>query len=242
MVGMLKLVQIKCTINSEPIIVCLERNFQADNIQPNEIINKNLKKLTMKKFYLLITWLSAFVYPFSFGQTTDSFIDNRDSTIYKTVTIGNQVWMAENLRYNIIGSWCPFHDSSYCKYGRYYTFEMAQKACPAGWYLPTLKDFEELTTYLGGVDVAGTALKAHTPWGNSNSTVFRSSGFSALPSGLLSCDGVLFGSGQSAFYWLVTENNSTSAYYFTLNSFCSSAYSSYYNKLAGFSVRCIKNN
>ena len=65
MVGMLKLVQIKCTINSEPIIVCLERNFQADNIQPNEIINKNLKKLTMKKFYLLITWLSAFVYPWS---------------------------------------------------------------------------------------------------------------------------------------------------------------------------------
>jgi uncharacterized protein (TIGR02145 family) len=81
--------------------------------------------------------------------------DWRDPKEYKTVQIGEQIWMAENLAYNNPKNQSDcFRDSvSNCiKYGRLYTWEVANKICPKGWRLPTKSEFESLLSYAGGRD------------------------------------------------------------------------------------------
>ena len=71
----------------------------------------------------------------------DSFVDVRDGQVYKTVKIGNQVWMAENLSYKTPNSFCFVDADSNCtKYGRLYTWEASENVCPAGFHLPTVDE------------------------------------------------------------------------------------------------------
>ncbi|OQY03255.1 MAG: hypothetical protein B6I20_05410 [Bacteroidetes bacterium 4572_117] len=67
-----------------------------------------------------------------------SVVDTRDGKTYKTIQIGQQIWMAENLDYNIEKSYCFAKKTENCeKYGRLYRWEAASKACPEGWHLPS---------------------------------------------------------------------------------------------------------
>jgi len=81
-----------------------------------------------------------------------TFTDSRDGKTYKMVNIGNQIWMAENLNYDVgIGSYCYGNDPANCsKYGRLYTLEAAKRAVPRGWHLPSKSEFDQLLSYLGG--------------------------------------------------------------------------------------------
>ena len=111
--------------------------------------------------------------------------DSRDGKKYKTVKIGSRIWMAENLNYETPdgGSRCYNDKASLCKkYGRLYTKDAAEKACPTGWHLPRLEEYSILYDALH-IDKR-TSLRATKGWGNKerqNGT--DDFGFSALPGG-----------------------------------------------------------
>jgi uncharacterized protein (TIGR02145 family) len=118
-----------------------------------------------------------------------TFTDERDGTVYKTVKIKNQTWMAENLnaftRELSGGAWCYREADSNCvKYGRLYDWATAKIACPTGWHLPTSDEWDALTTVAGGYQTAGSKLKSSTGWESySGISSTDEYGFSALPGG-----------------------------------------------------------
>ena len=129
--------------------------------------------------------------------------DSRDGKTYKTVVIGGQEWMAENLNFANIPSSCYDDDPWYCDiYGSLYKWEHAQNACPEGWHLPSDRDWFLLVEYLGGAEIAGGKLKATGTieddtglWAEPNTGATNESGFTALPGGYKNTD-------YNGFYWL----------------------------------------
>jgi uncharacterized protein (TIGR02145 family) len=129
-----------------------------------------------------------------------------DGLSFKTVKIGEQVWMAENLNSmpSVGNSWCYDNDSENCeKYGRIYDWKAAMSACPTGWHLPVAEEWDELIEVVGGTELAGKALKSKQGWeykGNGTDEF----GFAALPGGLRSGDGAIWefgGAGMSGYWW-----------------------------------------
>jgi uncharacterized protein (TIGR02145 family) len=142
----------------------------------------------MKKVIVLLALVSTAV----FAQQKGTFTDPRDKKTYKTVKIGKQVWMAENLNYAAEGSkcgtnkvlceghggqkpngeWCTGRsylledkNTDICnKYGRLYDWETAMKACPDGWHLPSMWDWHKLNDAVSGKDTYSKSLKAKEGW------------------------------------------------------------------------------
>jgi uncharacterized protein (TIGR02145 family) len=112
-----------------------------------------------------------------------TFTDKRDGRTYKTVKIGKQVWLAENLAYKSDGSLCYNNNSSNDEiYGRLYNWEMAKKACPPGWHLPRNDEWDMLVRYVDGnkstespydSKTAGKLLKAKSGWNNNGECEYR---------------------------------------------------------------------
>jgi len=149
----------------------------------------------------------------------DTFTDPRDKKTYKTVKIGEQVWMAENLNYEDEGSKCYDGEETNCKkYGRLYYWGAAMEACPSGWHLPSKDEWQTLVNFAGGEN-AGKALKATSGW-NQNGNGTDNFGFSALPGGYhdggCDCDDGSQPSfesvGDDGYWWSSSEYDSYRSY------------------------------
>ena len=123
----------------------------------------------------------------TYAQETGSVSDKRDGKEYKTVAIGDQWWMSENLAFKTESGSFTYTDlEDYVQtYGYLYDWETAKEVCPEGWHLPSDAEFEKLSNFLGGPDAAGGKLKegGTTHWNSPNTGATNSSGFSALSAG-----------------------------------------------------------
>jgi len=162
--------------------------------------------------------------------------DSRDGQPYRTVTIGNQTWMAQNLNYATGNSWCYDNSSSNCaKYGRLYDWETAKAACPEGWHLPSDGEWQVLAKDDDqGDKSSGKPLKSRS-WDGTDAY-----GFNVLPSGNRNNDGSLHDVGSYAYFWSSSEVGAQNAWRRRLHSGLDALDRGYDNKPNGFSVRCLK--
>ncbi len=200
------------------------------------------------------------------SEVEGTITDSRDGQSYKTVTIGSQTWMAQNLNYETANSYCPGDAPYKCDmYGRLYTWAAAMDSaglwstngmncgdnktcmptypvrgvCPIGWHLPTETEWNTLITAVGGLSIAGSMLKSTSGWnGSGNGTDAYS--FSALPADRRYDNGRYLNEGKLAYFWSSTENNSSYAFYMYL--YYDFDYAGLGNdfKYYGLSVRCVK--
>jgi len=190
------------------------------------------------------------------AQQKGTFTDRRDKQTYKTVKIGKQTWMAENINYQTeSGSWCYNDSASYCKkYGRLYDWKTATTVCPKGWKLPSREDWGSLVQAVGGKRTpdedgniywhgAGKKLKSKSGWNNRDDGESGNGtddyGFSALPGGYRYPDGSLGinSAGNYGYWWTTTEvgfNELVSYWY--INDDMDDDFG---DKSDGFSVRCL---
>ena len=166
-------------------------------------------------------------------------IDHRDGQGYKTTAIGSQIWMAENLNYEMDNSFCYDKDTGNCdKYGRLYIFDAAEKACPGGWHLPSRTEWETLIEAVGGTADAGKVLKSSTGW-NSNGNGIDMLEFAALPAGSRNASETYSDEGLRSNFWSSSETGS-GAYYVYMFYNLNSANINDLDKYNAFSVRCLK--
>lgn len=198
-------------------------------------------------------------------------VTDADGNTYKTVTIGKQTWMAENLRTKkfsngdaipttsdpsldikqenvpIIYQW-PFEgdESKVAEYGRLYTFYTVvdkRNVCPEGWHVATQDEWKELITFLGGEDIAGKKLKekGEVHWDNAYEET-NETGFTARAGGYRNGNGTYGGLRSEGYWWTSTGQNEYFAWFWTMVSGYSTARTDYaVPKENGLSVRCVKN-
>lgn len=206
---------------------------------------------------------------FNTTKTYGTMTDQNGNT-YKTITIGTQTWMAENLRVTkyrngdpipnvtdntawttlTTGAYCSYNNTAnkddIASYGRLYNWYAASDSrniAPLGWHVPTDAEWTTLTTYLGGETVAGGKMKeaGTTHWTSPNTSATNESGFTALPSGYRSDgDGSFDYLGSGGLWWSSTADGATYAWDRYLNYVNPLCNRSYYGKQYGFAVRLIK--
>ncbi len=200
------------------------------------------------------------------SQTTGTMTDTRDGKVYKTVVIGTQTWMAENLNvstfrngdpiseaktkeeWELAGkegkpAWCYYDNNS--EYGEnlgklynWYSVNDSRGLAPIGWHVPENDEWDLLTDYLGGNEVAGNKMKSTNGWSKRNGT--NISGFSGLPVGGRGYEGTFDGTTRYGFWWTSTEYNSGGAWDRSLNSSNGKVYRYYNYKAVGLPVRCVR--
>ncbi len=177
-------------------------------------------------------------------QPVNDLIDSRDGSKYKTVLVGSQLWMAENLRYESTNSEQYIYDdfySNYIVFGYLYDFNAACSVCPSGWRLPSNDDWLSLASFLGE-NWKSKLMKDEGAWPNTDIAT-NNIGFSVEPAGQRDNLGAYLNLGKGAYFWSSTPVNQNFAF---AREFGKSAgnYASHEfgtNKKMAFSVRCMKN-
>ena len=187
-----------------------------------------------------------------------TLIDNRDGKEYRTVNIGKQLWMAENLNYGggefaedsnsvVYGQ----QEENRDRYGRLYSWNAAQSACPQGWKVPSDEDWKQLEKTLGMEERElnemdwrtsgniGRLLRTSTGWAKAQPVGVDSLGFAAMPGGVRNEEGMFVLATEAAYFWTSTENMDH-AIIRTLFADFEGIIRTNQNKNNFLSVRCIK--
>jgi len=210
--------------------------------------------------YLLFILFYTFV-GVSFSQTTGTFTDARDGKVYKTVVIGTQTWMAENLNVSTFRNgdpipevknveewtkageegkpaWCyydndPKNGDKFGKLYNWFAVNDPRGLAPVEWHIPSDKEWNKLKSSLGGKRKAGEKMKIEGESAN------NSSGFTGLLAG--SCTlGKFLWKGGYGFWWSSNEVKENEATLLFLQLSESKLGKEQDNKNNGCSVRCIK--
>ena len=177
----------------------------------------------------LRTWSLGVPKEFHFNSDINygSLKDERDGKTYKTVKIGDQVWMAENLNYAVDGIGHCYEDvPENCEVaGRLYKWDVAKTVCPEGWHLPSKAEFDTLLSAVKqGYDEEqcslASMLKATSGW-NYGGQGCDKTGFSAVPAGGKHVDSYRAPeynfAGSAAFFLTSTEHSADEVYIMQLN-------------------------
>ena len=178
------------------------------------------------------------------GCKQEGTVTDIDGNTYRTITIGQQEWMTENLRTasyrngtpitNITdmdeweantsdGSWVYYgndgsNDALYGKLYNWFSVTDSQGLCPQGWHVPSSDEWNALSDNFGGPDIAGCGLKETgiDYWESPNTCANNLSGFSALPGGYRDPSGFV-NIGRHGGWWSADEENEERAWFYTLN-------------------------
>jgi uncharacterized protein (TIGR02145 family) len=228
-----------------------------------------IKRRTMKKTNLIILLIGLTIHintahsqNISFDKTATA--TDIDGNTYKTIKIGTQVWMAENLRVTkyrngdaipnimgaandslVSGAWCYFDNDSlsnvaYGKLYNWYAVKDNRGICPVGWHVPSDDEWAVLENCLGGPILAGGKMKESdtTHWTAPNMNATNESGFTAIPGGF--SRGGSFYNYNNAYWWSTTEYSACCALLRVLYYYSTPLYSNDYYKSDGIPVRCVK--
>jgi len=201
----------------------------------------------------------------SYGSMSDV-----EGNVYKTITIGTQTWMAENLRTTAYrngdpipevsdnSAWKNLNSHAYCNYenivdkdkiatyGRLYNWFAvtdSRNLAPTGWHVATDAEWTSLTTLLGGETVAGGKLKetGFSHWTSPNTAATNASGFTAISTGRREyTDGSFINLGFDGFWWTSSSYDPNYSWYRYLHYDVANIYRANFHKQYGFSVRCVK--
>lgn len=194
-------------------------------------------------------------------------ITDIDGNTYRTVRIGDQVWMAENLRstrfrdgspipqvpsqadWEALGSaaWASYDNNALniAAFGMLYNGFAAEDPrglCPSGWRIPTDTDWMLLTEHLGGESEAGGKLKSTGTkvWNNPNVAATDEVGFSALPAGYRFRNGMFDHIGSGAYWWTAADSSASVMTYRMAHYDYADLSWNRSSKSTGYSVRCVK--
>ena len=205
---------------------------------------------------------------FKSGDGFSSNVIDMDGNVYPTTMIGNQEWMAENLRVthyrngeailNIVSSiaWNLGGDAGYCWYNNnasankllygslynWYAVTDSRNICPNGWHVPNDAEWTTLITYLGGDLTAGGKMKADILWNSPNTNATNISSFSGNPGGYRLRTGGFSSKGDYGYYWSTTAGITGYAWHRDLSANGEGVWHYDDEQGDGMSVRCLRDN
>lgn len=178
------------------------------------------------------------------NEPHDSAVTDKDGNQYPVKRIGNNLWITENLKLIIPGSYYYNDSERYGeRYGRLYTWEAAQAGCALlgeGWRLPSKEDWRELGESYGAIGREETNIekRAYGPLLSGGNSMFN-----AVLGGGRNLDSSYARLEAHGFYWTISEDDHNASWFVNFAKGSQAVYiQDEGEKMRAFSVRCIKSN
>jgi uncharacterized protein (TIGR02145 family) len=256
------------SVNQNPTVTDFKTNENAcvDSFTHN-IFNLTAETSYYAKAFATNSEGTGYSSSITFKTLPVGMISDIDGNMYKTVKIGNQVWLAENLKvthyrngdpipnvtqnsewtYRSTGAFCAYNNqgSNAEIYGYLYNWHAvndSRNIAPFGWHVPNVYEWRILGDYLGGDNVAGGKMKetgtSHWPYPNMEAT--NESGFTALPGGERAYSGKFYMMGQEGYFCTSTITEFLQPYIRRLYWDSSELIDDITSVQRGHSIRCVR--